>query len=338
MKRQFITVLMAGLLLLLWGQPLYSGNKKLAQTGMKFLNISPDARASALSGATTALFMNNSAALFYNPATMAGFKGSLNVSFGRVQWIADINHLYGSAAYQPGGGQYGVIGLTFLSVDYGSLKGTIRAENDQGFLDVGQFQPNAFAFGLGYAKNLSNKFAVGGHVKYVNQDLVGGSVDFVNDQVADSKNLEANVLAFDFGIVYKTGFKRLTFGMNVRNFSEEIEFVQESLQLPLTFEMGISFDLVDLMTLNPEQHAIMLSMDAVHPRDYAEQLDIGLEYRFMNAYSLRMGYTSPTDEQGISLGAGFKQKIAGTGFNLDYAYTPFGVFKEVHRFSLQFTL
>ena len=36
-------------------------------------------------------------------------------------------------------------------------------------------KPNAYAVGLGYARALSDKFSVGGNVKYVRQDLGTGA-------------------------------------------------------------------------------------------------------------------------------------------------------------------
>ena len=62
---------------------------KLAQTGMKFLSFSPDARAAALGDAMTAK-TGGAASLFYNPAGMARIEG-MNVTVGQTQWIADIS-------------------------------------------------------------------------------------------------------------------------------------------------------------------------------------------------------------------------------------------------------
>ena len=65
------------------------GTDKLAQTGMKFLSFSPDARAAALGDAITAK-SGGASSLFYNPAGMARVEG-MNVSFGQTQWIAEIS-------------------------------------------------------------------------------------------------------------------------------------------------------------------------------------------------------------------------------------------------------
>ena len=310
-------------------QPAQAQNRKLAQTSMKFLTVSTDARASALSGAMTAL-EGNSTALFYNPASMAGMNHTLHLSHGHVYWLAGIKYLFGTAAYSPAMGQYGVFAISLLAVDYGEFYHTIRADNEQGFLELDSFYPTAYALGIGYAKSLTNKFRIGGHIKYVQQNLGGGVVDFGSDQSAVTSSFSADVLAFDFGLIYRTGFKSLNFGMNIRNFSQEIEYIKESFQLPLLFEMGISMNLFDLSRFEESQHALTLSVDAIHPRDYEEQIDFGLEYVFMNSFALRMGYTTPTDEQGVALGFGLKHNFV----EFDYAYVPFGVFNQVHRWSI----
>lgn len=335
---KFVTTCTLLAILLVFAVTAQAGNRKIAQTGMKFLSVSTDARMSAMSNAVTSLDGSSSAALFYNPASMANAAWQSSFSLGKTKWIADINYVYGSFAYRPGQGQYGVFGLSFVAVDYGDFLGTIRAENEQGFLDVGTFSPSAYAIGLGYAKALSSKFSVGGHARYVKQDLVGGAADFLNSQTVVAYNYEQHVFAFDFGILYKTGFKSLTFGMNVHNFSREIQYIQESFQLPLVFEMGLSINMMDFVDVDQNQHSLLISLDAVHPRDFSEQIDFGLEYVFMKTFALRAGYTTPTDEQGLSFGLGIKQTIAGIGFDLDYAYTSFGVFEDIHRFTMKFSL
>lgn len=334
--------LMIFLTILTQSQNIFPQRQKLAQTGMKFLNVSLDARISAFGDAATSL-ENNSTAMFYNPAGMARFEGIADVSLGHTKFIADINYYNASAAFAPFDGDYGVFGFSFVSVDYGDFYGTVRADNEQGFLDIGTYSPTAIAFGLGYAKALSEKFAVGGNVKYVRQSLgtsVVGNVavnpvttSYVSGTTQDNK---LDVLAFDFGVVYKTGFKSLNIGMSIRNFSREVKYKEEGFQLPLIFQLGTSFNFSDLLELDKNEHSILVTADANHPRDYPEQILIGVEYTFMNLLSLRGGYSAPNDERDISAGVGLKQNIEGLNLGIDYSYTKFGVFSNVHRITINF--
>jgi hypothetical protein len=320
---------------------LYSQQQKLAQAGMKFLNVSLDARTTAFGDAVTSL-ETNSSAMFYNPASMARLEGFADITIGSTQFIADINYYNAAVAFAPFDGDYGVFGLSFISVDYGDFLGTVVATNEQGFLDVGTYSPTAIVFGLGYAVALSEKFSVGGNVKYVRQSL-GTSVvsDLVTDPVqgfvsGTTEETKTDVLAFDFGILYRTGFKSLNIGMSVRNFSREVKYKKEGFQIPLIFQLGASFNFSDILDVDKNEHSLILSVDANHPRDFPEQILVGVEYTFMNILSVRGGFSAPNDERNFCAGVGLKKDIGGLDLGVDYSYTPFGIFNDVHRISLNF--
>ena len=310
------------------------GTDKLAQTSFKFLTISTDARAAALGDAMTATDMHSSVAMFYNPAGMARLDKQFSAGFGITDWIAEISYNAASAAYST---NYGVFGVALLFADYGdNFIGTIRANNEQGFTEYSSLglsdpNPSSLSLGLGYAIALTDRFSVGANAKYVSQDL-GTAVVSSDGATADN---EASTVAFDFGVLYKTGFRSLNFAMSVRNFAQELQYVDENFELPLTFNVGVSMNMVDLSNLDPNTHAFNLSVEAERPRDFEEQLKIGGEYMFRNLLALRAGYTFPTDEQGISLGGGLNLDTSGIGIGINYAFTSFGVFDAVHRVGLQ---
>ncbi|MBI2618626.1 MAG: PorV/PorQ family protein [Ignavibacteriales bacterium] len=346
-QRRLVTWLVLGsvsLAVLANAQP---GNKKLAQTGMKFLNVGMGARQAGMADAFTAA-EGNALSMFYNTAGMARLTSFAEVALGHVQWIADIKHFYGAVALSPFDGDYGVVGFTVQTVDYGEVEATIRANNAQGYLDVGTFKPNAYAFGIGYARALSDKFSVGGNVKFVYQNLGSGIVGVTYSQGSDGQDSlytptreiksTLDVPAFDFGMLYRTGLESLTLGVSIRNFAREVSYIQESFQLPLIFKIGVSMNVLDVFAMDPASHSLMLAVDAEHPRDYPEQIKVGAEYVFSQTLSLRFGYVSPADEHGVSFGVGLQQSLVGTHLKVDYAYTPFGIFSSVQRLSLNFSL
>lgn len=310
---------------------------KLAQTGMKFLSIAGDPRAAALGGAMTAL-EGGSDMLFYNPAGMAFSKDDNSVSVSQTSWIADINYNHASAAIRPAGGRFGVIGVSLAFADYGDLQETIRADNDQGFIDIGTFSPTAYAVGLGYARALSDRFAVGGQVKYASQDLGSAIASIDTDGSYLRDPLNEGTLAYDFGVHYKTGFESLNFAVAARNFAPEVTYSEESFQLPLTLQIGVAMDVLDLTNMNKNMHSLTMSAEASNSRDYSEQIRVGGEYVFAKTLALRAGYAFPTDQEGVSLGAGIRQSLGGLGFGADYSYTDFGVFSGVHRVAVRFAL
>ncbi len=321
---------------------------KIAQTGMKFLSFSPSPRAAALGDAMTAM-EGDAQNLFYNPAGMAWQRSYASAAMATTQWIADIEFYAGSLSFRPGGGRFGVFGFSFMSVDFGELEETIRFDNDQGFMDVGTFNPTSWAFGFGYARPLSDRFSVGGHVKYAMENLAesiigydtGGTGEYVR---ADNS---AGVYAFDFGVLYKTGFRSLNFAVNARNFSQEIAYEEESFQLPLTLSIGVSMDVMDLLNdsvMEPgggrsgKTHALRIALDASNPRDFSEQVKVGGEYSFLQTFSLRAGYVFPTDVQGVTFGVGVQRLFGNGGLSADYSATTFDTFSAVHRISLSFSI
>ncbi|HNS74034.1 MAG TPA: PorV/PorQ family protein [bacterium] len=311
-----------------------SAQEKLAQTGFEFLKVGADARASAMGEAFTTM-EGGASSLFYNPAGMARMEERLNLAFSYNTWIADINHSAVSLCYNPKRGAYGVFGLSAMWVDYGEFLGTMVWRNSGEYVDTGTFSPNALAFGVGYAKALTDRFSVGGQVRLAAQSL-GHSVVAVPAAASGfaSKRNTLSAWTVDFGTIFQTGVKSLAFGMSVRNFSQEIEYEMESFQLPLIFKMGISMNLFDLIPSIPaEEHAFKVALDAVHPRSYPEYISLGGEYAFKNMFMLRTGYASNQSEHGLSFGFG----ITRFGLAIDYAYTPFGVFDNVQRFTARFT-
>jgi len=333
-------LMIAGLLASVWLAPNgQAGNKKIAQTGFQFMSVISDGRASALSGAVTALEMK-SGSLFFNPAGMANMPGVFDVSVSDNQFIADIHHNTLALAVRPFKGEYGVIGVSVQYVNYGDIQGTMVSNTDAGFVKTEVFKPSAKAIGLAYARALSDRFAIGGQVKYVRQDLGQSLVPIsseVNADTTTSDNL-LSPMAFDFGTQFKTGLKSLVFGMSIRNFSKEIKYAREGFQLPLLFSMGVCMDAMDFLPKTALKQSLMVSIDATHDRSHtsksAEHLLIGLDYRLMDMLSLRGGYASGEDLNAVSFGIG----VSRFGVSLDYSYTPYDYFDAVQRVTARISM
>ncbi|MFQ5772483.1 MAG: PorV/PorQ family protein [bacterium] len=304
---------------------------KLAQTGMQFLSVTSDARAAGM-GRSVTTFEMQSSSLFYNPAGIAGQLSLFDISISRNNWIAGIYYNAISLSIAPAHGRYGVFGISLLTVNYGDVQGTVRADNEQGYLKTEMLKPTAYSIGLGYARSLTDKFSVGGHVKIVHQNL-GKSVSTFSDSTLAYSENKITPVAFDFGTRFRTGFKSLIFGMSVRNFSPEVKYVSESFQLPLEFSIGVSMNAFDFIG-EAEYHSLLLSLDAVHYRSHPEQINMGMEYTFREMILLRFGYRSGNNENNVNFGFGLQY----SEFAIDYAYTPFGVFNDVQRFTIRFSL
>lgn len=322
--------------------PAVQAEKKLAQTGMQFLSVGIDARATAMGDAYTTIDAGASS-IFYNPACMALFNSTLDFTASQMTWIADINYFAGALAYRPKRGLYGVLGVSFVSVDYGDFLGTTFSRQlEIGYEDTGVFSPSAMAIGVSYANSLTDRFSIGGTVKAVYQDLGSHTVvvdeqmkyDDITEDDLTSEKFDMSVAAFDFGTFYRTGFKSLVFGMSVRNFSNEVEYEKESFQLPLTFRIGISADVLDFLPFDLEGQSFIVSIDAAHPRSFPEYISIGGEYNLLDILSLRAGYVGNQDDYGLTAGFGVQKY----GVGIHYSYSPFDVFDDISRISVRLSL
>jgi hypothetical protein len=336
-----IIVVVTGLL-----APAACGQAKLAQTGFNFLSVGTDARATGMGEAFTTI-EGSSTSLFYNPAGLAGIKTFVDLSISQMKWIADIKYLAGTVAFSPFEGRYGVIGVSFMAINYGDFNFTQVAANDQGYRDItGVPLPSAYGIGVGYGRALSDQFSVGGQVKYAHQSL-GQSVVPVYRTVVDGatgttrqdttnevRDYSVGTLAFDFGTMYKTGLKSLAFGVAITNFAQEIKYERESFQLPLSFKIGISMNLLDLMPGIGEDHSFLASIDAIHPRSYDEYLNIGAEYAFSKTIALRVGYITGHPDYDLTAGIGLQK----AGIAVDYSFMPHKIFNNIQRLSVKFAL
>lgn len=307
-----------------------------AQTTMKFLTISLDARAAAMGSALTAEDHAGATAMFYNPAGMARLgegDGFASVSLGQVQWLADFTYNHLSAAFSPAGGRYGVIGFSVRSGDYGDFIGTVRdGSAEGGFRETGTFSPSTFAAGVSYAKTLGERFSVGTNVKYAMQDL-GGTLLSADATEASSNDLGTVVV--DFGMLYESGFRGINLAAAVRNFSQEVQYADKYVELPLELQIGLTWDVMQAVDLDPDQHAFTLFANAARPRDFDTNAKMGGEYVLMNTLALRAGYEYPNGDQGVNLGAGLQFELSGIDLAADYAYTSYATFSGVNRISLQ---
>lgn len=302
--------------------------KKLGQTGFKFLDIAVGARAAGM--AESFIMVGDDAnALFYNPAGISKLHHKFDVFGSRTYWVADI--YYNTAGLVLNLGLFGNIGISVISSDYGEIIGTRVAGTEQGYEETGNIEPGALAVGFAYARELTDKFAVGGLVKYASQNL--GSNLFADSSIV--KN-EVTGFAFDFGTIFYPGFKSFRLGMTITNFSPQLKYQETGFQLPLTFKIGIAMDILDFFGEHPN-NTFLLAIDAIHPRDYTERLHIGAEYWFKDMFAVRAGYKLNYDEEGLTAGIGFKTPPISRmdwSVKIDYAYGNLGVFDSVNRFSI----
>ena len=294
--------------------------KKVAQSGMQFLKIGVGAEmvGRGEAGISAVKGVN---AMFWNPAGLAELENN-EVLFSHNSWIADISMNAIGVGINVNG--LGVFGASILWMDYGELYKTSVARTlgesaQDGYVEEGTFKPSDMAFGISYAKRVSTQFSFGGQVRYLYENY--GSNITVNTSGEESvTNNTMSAFCFDFGTLYYPGYKSLAFSMAIQNFSTDLRYQQESFSTPLTFKVGLSINMLDFWE-NKSQSSLLLAVDAIHPKDYTERVNIGVEYSYLGLFNIRGGYRMNYDIGEFTVGAGVKYSISNDlGMKLDVSY------------------
>jgi hypothetical protein len=310
---------------------------KVGTTAMTFLKVDAGARQVGMGSACVAN-TDDALGLYWNPAGIARLQHK-HAAFNHINWIADIN--YSFAAVGVPLGSAGSIGISAIFVSMDPIKRTtVEFPNGTGET----FDANSYAFAVTYAQNLTDRFAVGGSAKLVGETIY---------------NCSASGIAFDFGLLFQTHFNGLQMGMSISNYGTKVRMdgrdllIQtdidksrsgnnetinavlktESYDLPLFFRVGLSMD----MLKGAGNSNLIVSVDALHPNDDVEYVNIGAEYLLYNMFALRGGYKSlfaRDAEEGLSLGAGFKMSMMQYQVALDYAWRDFGRLGGIQMFMI----
>lgn len=317
----FLTVAVSGTV---FGQV---GLSKVGQSTMNFQLVSISPIASGMGEAYTAVG-KGADAIFYNPAAMAEMNSTFNVSLDYTQWIADINYYTGAIAWNLK--NYGAVGLSFMSVDYGTIYGT-SINPLGGYIDNGPVSNvGAYSVGLTYAKYINTQFLFGGSIRFVGQNL--GENTFYNGQ---SMKNDATKLAFDLGVKYYTLWNDFRFGMSFRNFSSDLTRNVYPEQLPVSFTMGAAIDLLGFVEKDHDKStALTFAADFLHTENYSERFNLGLEYKFLGMIAIRGGYQTNRDLQSWSAGLGVNTTLSGNEIQINYSYSKMQIFNGVNRLSL----
>ncbi|MCF8261112.1 MAG: PorV/PorQ family protein [Melioribacteraceae bacterium] len=314
-----------------------SNVSKRGTTAAPFLNIAQGARATAMGSAFVSI-ADDPSAIFWNVAGLARL-GQNGVIFDHTSWIADLK--YNFVAGNLDLGDFGAVGFSFIQSDYGEMKVTTIAEPN----GTGEFfSVSDIAVSVAWAFNITDNFSIGFNPKVIYQGIW---------------NTSGTAFAIDMGVLYDTPFDGFTLGMSITNFGTKMgiegttavvlhdpddattgnngripaELSTDNWDLPLGFKVGLSY------TANlGEVHDLVLAADASHPNNDYESVNVGGEYVFDNMFFVRGGYKSlflDDSEESFTLGAGIQQYLMGNiSVRFDYAYSDFGRFSDIQKFSV----
>jgi len=297
---------------------------KVAQTGVKMLDVGIGARACGMGEAFTVLGQD-ATALFYNPSGIAEINGRFDLSVGVTQWIADIK--YTSVALVYNAGVWGSFGFSLITPDYGEFIPTrVDPSSPDGFVIMDDpLEVSAFCAGVAYAREFTDKFTVGLQTKYVSQHLGESIVEEGEDPVEN----KISTLSYDFGLLFYPGFESFAFGMSVRNFSPRVAYERFGFEMPLTFALGVGANILDFFGDYPN-YSFNIGAEMLHPRDWQEQFHLGAEFGYKDMIFFRVGYKFRYSQEGLNAGVG----ISYGGVKVDYSYSEFKWFDFINRISV----
>ncbi|HUI29145.1 MAG TPA: PorV/PorQ family protein [Candidatus Acidoferrales bacterium] len=331
MKEKLIAII-----LILSAAQAYSQNK-VGTTAVPFLGIGAGPAAIGMGGAFTAVATDPSA-LYWNPGGISRI-GQTGALLEHTNYLVGTSYNYfaGVVAFD----EDNAVGLSITDLNYGSDIVT-TVENPDGTGET--WSASDWAIGLTYARNLTDRFSIGGTAKMIMENIYRES---------------STGWALDAGLLYITPFNDMKIGMEISNFGTDMQlsgsdllitydpdkslagnnknipaqYYTESAPLPLFFRVGLAMDVV-----KGNDNRLTLAVDAIHPSDNLQSVNVGAEYSWNNLLFARAGYKSlflPNTQEGLTLGVGLRYEITSLlTVKLDYGYEDFGILKNLQEFAL----
>ncbi len=310
---------------------------KVGTTSAPFLEIDVGSKAVGMGSAFVAV-ADDATALYWNPAGISRLPGN-EVVFIHTDWIANIKYDFVGSVFPLN--SFGVIGISLISLRTDEMK-VRTVDQPEGTGEM--FGVSDLAMALTYARNLTERFSIGFNGKYIRQKIW---------------HMSATGFAIDIGTLFTAPFAGMKIGMSISNFGGKLQMLgkdtyvnydlapnqegsndripanlkTDKFSLPLLFRVGLALDALKL-----KSSRVLIAVDAVHPNDNTEYLNMGVEYSSNDWLFLRAGFKNLLvldGEGGLTLGGGMKY---GLGRNvrviIDYSYQDFGRLNNAQNFSL----
>lgn len=315
---------------------------KVGTSAVPFLGMSVSARATAMGTAFVGV-ADDATSLYYNPGGIVN-SGPVALTASYTDWILDTQFNWLGFIYNFDGNNALGVGVTYL--DYGEEEVT-TVTSPEGTGEM--WSAGDLALSVSYARNLTDKFSIGGSAKYIQSTIW---------------NETATSFALDVGLLFITPFDGMKLGMSISNFGTEMQYSGQDLikqidldpdklghnesivanlktqtwPLPLFFRVGLS-----KYILETSEFSWLLAVDALRPSDNQEQVNIGSEIGLYDRFFLRGGYQSLFEndrEEGLTAGFGLRWPMAnGMTWRLDYTFAEYGILENnIHMFALGFEL
>ena len=219
-----------------------AGQRNVITTAVPFLNITPDSRSAGMGDAGVARDADANS-IHWNMASMAFIDKKAGMALNAAPWLRQLvpdvwfYHLAG----------YSKIGSRNQSVVSGSIRyfslGEIQFTDESGNSN-GNATPYEMAIDVGYATQLSEKFSLGGAMRFVNSCLTCGSTGTIGSQFKPGR-----ALAGDIGVYYKKPIKiaakdvKWALGATITNIGNKVTYSTSAEKdfIPTNLRLGTGF-------------------------------------------------------------------------------------------------
>jgi hypothetical protein len=318
-------------------------------TAANFLEIGFGAGANAMGDAAVTT-THDVAAAYWNPAGLANLQQN-EAMFVIQPWLVDSKASFAAAGVVVP--NLGTIALSYISLDFGEMAVT-TLEMQEGTGET--FSASDMAMGLSFGRKIVTWFSVGASAKMITSRIW---------------HTKASAYAFDFGVIIDTPFfsptgderHGLNVGMSISNYGTRMkydgmdllnpidistsesgnyrdvpgQFKLNAWELPLIFRFGVAWT----PYYSPQQELI-LSVDALHPNNNSESLNLGAQYSAnfgtFGKLFLRSGYKAlfmEDSEYGLALGGGVLMYLMqNRGLKIEYAFRNIGILGKTHCYGI----
>jgi hypothetical protein len=301
-----------------------------------FLLIEPSARIAGMGNAGATTYSEIQAA-YYNPAAI-GLLTRTGLQFSYVPWLAGINYNFAAVALPLG--DFGNVYAGVTSLNSGEIDvRTVEQEHGTGE----RYTVSDIAIGIGYGKQISDRFSVGLQAIYLQETIWHSSLNALALSVgtiyrisADGLHIGASISNFGTRGRYDGRDLRIKYDQNPNAYGDNSvlpgELVTGDFPLPVLFRVGVGMP----VSLG-EQNKIHLAVDALHRNDNTESMNVGLEWEFLNTFMLRGGYQDlfqKDSETGLTLGVGVHYATDALQLSFDYGWVDHGRLEKVNMLTL----
>ena len=325
---------------------------RVGTTAANFLEMGIGSASNAMGEAYVAVARDLSS-IYWNAAGLAYMENN-EVLFSYQPWIADIDVAFvGGGVAIP---RIGTLALSVTSMNYGRT-GVTTLDMQEGTGET--FQATEYAASFSYARKLAQWFAFGASAKYVTSSIW---------------HMNAQAMALDLGVLVNTHFLSpsgnrqdgMTIGMSISNYGTRMQydgmdllrpidilpnqngnykdvegqFRLQQWELPLILRLGIA-----IHPIVTKSQRLTLAVDALHPNNNSESVNLGAEYGYLIAgtgrFLVRAGYRGlymDETQYGLTFGAGVHLTMLGNKLlKIDYAYKDIGILGNSSIFTLGVT-